>query len=65
MKVATEKCLKPCKGLYADIAVDNTDVRNIEEKRKFDKLFEHFEQYKRSYYKEITFPTSLEGRIEF
>ena len=59
--MTSAKCLKPCKGLYADIAVDNSDVRKVEDIEKFDELIGIYEEYKRGYAKDITYPTGLEG----
>ena len=54
----------PCKGLYADIAVDTSDRRKVEEMKGFDELIKNYENYtKRADYKNMKFPSDFEGMI--
>ena len=57
-----EQCLLPCKGLYADISVENSG--KVEEMKKFDHLIKSYENYKRGYTKDITYPPALRGRVK-
>ena len=56
----SKTCLTPCKGIYADVQRD-IDVMKVENLRKFDKLVENYEHYKRGYIKDIDYPNLLEG----
>ena len=35
----------PCKGSYADIAVETSGERKVEEMRKFDQLIKNYEEF--------------------
>ena len=58
-----ENCLVPCKGLYADIASEISGARELEDMKEFASLIEHYEEYKRGFSRDITYPTGLKGRI--
>ena len=64
MEIFSEKCMIPCKGLYADISVDNSDVRKLEGMKKFGHLIKSYESYKRNYSNDIKYPPALKGKIE-
>ena len=60
-----DQWLLPCKGLYADISLENSDVRKVENMRKFDQLVKSYENYKRGYSKDITYPPALKVKGKF
>ena len=64
MEISSEECMLPCKGLYADISVDNSDVRKLEGMKKFGHLIKSYESYKRNYSNDIKYPPALKGKIE-
>ena len=54
----------PCKGLYADIAVDTSDRRKVKEMKRFNELIKNYENYtKRADHKNIEFTYGFEGII--
>ena len=62
MKDAPEKCVTPCKGLYADVKKD-VEIKKVEEMSKFDKLISDYEKYKRGNDKEIFYPEEIIRKI--
>ena len=52
----TEKCLIPCKGLYADVLKDDITING-----QFGKLIEEYENYKRGYENDMEYPRLLSG----
>ena len=62
VKDAPEKCVTPCKGLYADVKKD-VEIKKVEEMSKFDKLISDYEKYKRGNNKEIFYPEEIISKI--
>ena len=60
LKISAGKC-SPCRGLYADIAVDTSHQTEVDKIKKFAKLIESYEIYKRSSSREITYPKAITG----
>ena len=65
VRIPARKCLLPCRGLYADVAEDNSDLRNVEDMRNFDSLRTHYEEYKRANSNAIVYPIMLKGKALF
>ena len=61
VSIANDKCMLPCKGLYADINVDYSDMRSVEEIEKLDKLLRNYDEYKRAYFEDIVYPAEIKG----
>ena len=60
VRVSAEKCL-PCRGLYADIAIDTSDLRDVNKMKKVEKLIEKYELYKGGFSEDITYPKAIAG----
>ena len=58
--ISAGKCA-PCQGLYADISIDTSDQREVEEIKKFSKLIESYETYKSGSSGDITYPKAISG----
>ena len=56
----TDNCVAPCKGIYADVQRD-IEAMNVENLRKFDKMVESYEHYRRGFIKDIEYPKLLKG----
>ena len=64
VEISSEQCVLPCKGLYADISLENSGIRKVEDMKKFDPLIKSYENYKRGFTKDIEYPPALKGRVE-
>lgn len=56
------ECLTPCEGLYADVEKE-ADKKNLDKIRKFEKLLENYEEYKRGFEDDISYPNEIHGKI--
>ena len=65
VEISSEQCVLPCKGLYADISLENSGITKVEDMKKFDPLIKSYENYKRGFTKDIEYPPALKGRVEF
>ena len=61
--ISAGKCA-PCQGLYADISIDTSDQRDVEQIKKFSKLIESYEIYKSGSSGDITYPKAISGIYE-
>ena len=61
MLLNNEDCVLPCKGIYADVVKD-IETMEVDKMKKFDKLVEDYESYKRGYLVDIDYPPILKGR---
>ena len=62
MSLSPKNCLSPCKGFYADVEKD-VDIKNVEDLRKFDKIIENYEHYKRGFEQDIVYPSQLSSKF--
>ena len=60
LKLFSTNCLKPCRGLFAEIYMDLPFLK-LGELKQFEKLVEHYEKYKRGYSEDINYRSGLEG----
>ena len=62
VKEDATKCLPPCKGLYADVEKEVLK-KKLKDIRKFDKLLENYEAYKRGFVDDIYHPDKILGKL--
>ena len=63
VKENMEKCFIPCKGLYADVEKGLEVIKIRQDKRRFYKLIENYDKYKRGFEEDIDYPRTLSSKL--
>ena len=61
IKLDSDKCLIPCEGIHADVHLEHLDISKEENMEQFEKLMGNYEEYKRGYINDISYPTAIKG----